>query len=488
MSTEILMQDFKLILPEILLCGGALLTLIIGLFNNKAITLLSYISVVFIVLALYMLDINYTENELAFKGAFISNEYTTIIKAFLLIFMAFSSLLIAKSNIKNIAFEVYPLLLLSATGMCIMVSAYDIFLAYLGLELMSLPLYILVTTGSGSSSHSNEAGLKFFILGALSSCLYLFGLSIVYGFAAGTSFEAIGQYYISIANIDIIEFAVPTAFLVGLVLILSAFLFKVSAAPFHMWTPDVYQGAPTFITMILSSAPKLAAIAVLLNILYEPFFDLVDQWKQVIILCAIASLFIGSLGGLIQHNFKRMLAYSTISHIGFVLIGISLGELISITAALNYTFIYLFMSLLVFAVLLYIENDSNYNGNMSEIRGFGRSHPFLAFALTVGLLSMAGLPPFAGFFAKFYILITIIDQELYALAIVAIIAAVISCYYYLRVIKIMYFDASHKLELPKISVTFGVVITLMLLFNIGYIISPDIFYDIAKRAIETLTT
>ena len=484
---EILFEDIAILIPEIIIAATAIISLIFCSYFKKLGQYIQLPIIIATIFALYFNFINSDQDLSAFNDAILCNNYTILTKTVLLFLflLALSSINIFKINATTIPFEIPILLAFSVVGMLIMICSNNLITIYLGLELMSLPLYVL-TTFSKTHSQSHEAGLKFFVLGALSSCLYLFGASIMYGFVASTNFNIISEYYVSVMNPDEIEIAVPIVFLIALVLMLSALFFKVSSAPFHMWTPDVYQGAPTFITMFLTAIPKIASVCVLLNILYIPFIDLIDQWQQIIIFCAIASLFIGSLGGIMQKNLKRMLAYSTIGHIGFVLMAISAGELSGIIGAIFYIIIYAVMNFAIFLPALSLETDENYTGDIKNLSGLSKTHPMIACIIMIAMLSMAGIPPFAGFFAKFYALFSIIEQGLYSLAIVGVIATVISCFYYLRIIKIMYFDNSNNNFRITLPLNIKVIMLLVALFNIGYLTFPEPILNVAKKAAESL--
>ena len=487
MMLETVFEDLPVLIPELIIASATIISLILSSYFKKASQHIFIPIAISSIAAIYFAITGYGQDLGAFNDSVLYNSYTISMKVIILIafLSALLSLPITKLKEADIPFEIPVLLALSVVGMLIMVCANDLLIIYLALELMSLPLYVL-TTFSQKHSKSHEAGLKFFMLGALSSCLYLFGSSIMYGFVASTNFNMIGEYYVSIMNSNEIEIAVPIVFLIALVLILAAFFFKVSSAPFHMWTPDVYQGAPTFITMFLSAAPKVASISVLLNILYMPFIDLIDQWQQIIVFCAIASLFIGSLGGIMQKNLKRMLAYSTIGHIGFILMAVSVGELSGIIGTIFYITIYVVMSFSAFLPILALETDDKYHGEIKEISGLAKAHPLLAVIILVAMLSMAGIPPFSGFFAKFYVLFSVIEQGLYSLAIIGVLATVVSCYYYLRVIKIMYFDNANHAFTINIPFSVKFIILVVALFNIGYVIMPEPILELVKQAAESL--
>lgn len=415
------------------------------------------------------------------------NDFTNVFKIILLSSFIFNILHISivKKTQENYPFEIPILLSFSIVGMMFAIDSNDFLLLYLGLELMSLPLYVAVAYGKDPKN--NEAGLKFFILGALSSALYLFGVSMIYGFTQSTHFSIVGDYYVDLVNAIEVDLKIPIAFLIALVLITVSLFFKISAAPFHMWTPDVYQGSSTLVTMFLASSSKIAAVVILMNVLCIAFVDLIDQWKQITMLCAVLSLLVGSLGGLFQKNIKRLLSYSAINHIGFILIAISMDTFYGVASGIIYIVFYVMVNLLIFSCILNLEQNKNYHNNMFDLAGLAGSHKILSFAIMIGMLSMAGIPPFAGFFAKFYVITSIMQQELYHLAIFVVATSVVSCYYYLRIIKVIYFDPiNYELDRNKIPVLIKLMLLFVVVFNLGYALIADQMFLIIEQFIHSL--
>jgi NADH-quinone oxidoreductase subunit N len=334
---------------------------------------------------------------------------------------------------ENIARFEFPILVLfAALGMCAMISANDFLSLYVGLETQSLALY-LIAAFQRDTVRSTEAGLKYFVLGALASGLLLYGVSLVYGFAGSTNFDMLARGFAS-------GEAVSPGVVVGLVFIVCALAFKCSAVPFHMWTPDVYEGAPTPVTAFFSVAPKVAAIALFLRVMVSPFGDLLAQWQQVIIAISILSMLVGGFAAIAQTNIKRLMAYSSIGHVGYALIGLSVGNQAGVSAVLIYLAIYLFMNIGTFAVILSMRANGRMVEGISDLAGLSKNRPIMAAALAVMMFSMAGVPPFAGFFGKFFIFKAAVDAGLIPLAVVGVLTSVVAAFYYLRIIKVVYFD------------------------------------------------
>ncbi|MCL4142705.1 UNVERIFIED_CONTAM: hypothetical protein GTU68_059473, partial [Idotea baltica] len=332
------------------------------------------------------------ENMILFDGLYIKNSFSEFAKILIMFSTMFILMMMTpiETEDKHFQFEHVIMVMLSLAGMMILVSSHSLLTLYMGLELMSLPLYILAASNR-NNHHSTEAGMKYFILGALASGLYLFGASLIYGFTGEIRFDKIVAFF-------------NAGFLVGMVFLIVAFCFKISAVPFHMWTPDVYEGSPTVVTAFLASAPKVAGMALLTWMLYAPFADLVDQWQQIIYFVAVASMFVGSLGAIKQTNFKRLLAYSSIGHVGFMLVSLVAGDVDGIRGVVLYLIIYLSMTIGMFAILLMLNRGKRKYEKLVDFAGLSTTHPKTAFAVAVLMLSMAGIPPLAGFFAKLYVL------------------------------------------------------------------------------------
>jgi len=332
-------------------------------------------------------------------------------------------------------FEFPILILFATTGMLLMISANDLIALYVGLEMQSLSLYI-VATFKRESVRSTESGLKYFVLGALSSGLLLYGASLVYGFSGATSFEAIGN---SVSNI-MLSGDLSIGLLIGLVFIAAALAFKVSAVPFHMWTPDVYEGAPTPVTAFFSAAPKIAAMAVLIRIFMDPFYDAFEQWQQIIIFISIASMVLGAFAAILQKNIKRLLAYSSIGHVGYALVGLAAGSGEGIRGVLVYLAIYMVMTIGAFGCVLAMRRRGQMIENIDDLAGLSKSNPAMALVFSIFMFSMAGIPPLAGFFGKLYVFMAAVNADLIGLAIIGVLTSVVGAYYYIRIVKVIYFD------------------------------------------------
>ena len=336
-------------------------------------------------------------------------------------------------DIKNDKFEYPIIVLLSVLGMFIMVGANDLIVFYLGLELQSLSLYILAAIDR-DNSRSSEAGIKYFVLSALSSGLLLYGCSLLYGFTGSTNFELI------LENTETINIGI----IFGMVFILVGLAFKVSAVPFHMWTPDVYQGAPTSVTSFFSVVPKIAGIAVFIKFMYIPFYGILDEWKYILVFISIGSMILGAVAAIGQNNIKRLIAYSSIGHIGYAIAGIAAGTENGFRNTIVYITIYAVMNIGAFAFILSMRRGQKYIEEIGELSGASKNHPLMCFALMIILFSLAGIPPLAGFFAKFYIFMSVIESGMFVLAIIGLVTTVVSAFYYIRIIKIMYFDDPKK--------------------------------------------
>jgi len=329
----------------------------------------------------------------------------------------------------------YPILVVFATlGMMMMVSANDLISLYLGLEMQSLSLYVIAAF-QRDDQRSTEAGLKYFVLGALASGLLLYGSSLIYGFAGTTNFDQLAALF-NYAS----EAGPGTGVIFGIVFIMAGLAFKVSAVPFHMWTPDVYEGAPTPVTAFFSVAPKIAALALFIRVMIGPFGDLLQQWQQIVAFVSIASMILGALTAINQRNIKRLMAYSSIGHVGYALIGLAVGDAAGIRGVLIYLAIYLVMNVGTFACILCMRRDDRMVEGIDDLAGLSKSHPMLAAALAIFMFSMAGIPPLAGFFGKLYVFLAAIEAELYTLAVIGVLTSVIAAFYYIRIIRVMYFD------------------------------------------------
>ena len=422
------MNIFLPILPELSIFIVAISLLVLGLFidNIKLIINLAIVSILFAILLILFQPI-----QSAFNNSLVIDEFSKVIKILILIGSLASIIMYHSSREDlNINLFEFPILILLATiGMMIMVSANDLIAIFIGLELQSLTLYVLAALNRNHLA-SSEAGLKYFLLGALSSGLLLFGLSYIYGFTGNTNLNLISTTVTS-GNIGLI---------IGIVFVCSGLAFKVSAVPFHMWTPDVYEGAPTPVTAFFALAPKVAAIALAIRFLIVGFGDISFDWQQIIIFLSIASMVFASFAAIAQNNIKRLMAYSSIGHVGYALIGLACGTFQGTSSLVIYLSIYLIMNIGVFSFILSMKNKGEYFENISDLSGLYKVHPYYSVVITIFMFSLAGIPPLAGFFGKFYIFIAAIESNLLLLAVVGILASVIGAFYYLRIIKVIYFD------------------------------------------------
>lgn len=382
-------------------------------------------------------------------------------------------------NEKDERFEFYLLILFATLGMMIMVSANNFIAFYLGLELQSLALYILASFRR-HSERSAEAGLKYFVLGALSSGFLLYGCSLLYGFAGSLDFSALAEVMKTTGA------TISIGGTLGLVMILVGLAFKVSAVPFHMWTPDVYEGAPTPVTAFFAIAPKVAAIAIFIRILHVPFGHLTHQWQHILITLSALSMIVGALGAIQQKGLKRLMAYSSIGHVGYLLIGFVSSSQKSIEAILVYLVIYVFMGLGTFATILALRKQGKLVHDLDELKGLAKTHPGASLLMAIFMFSLAGIPPLAGFFAKLYIFMAAIDAQLYTLAIIGVITSVISAFYYLRIVKMMYFDEPTTNMDPISSKSMRFVMVVSGVFVLAFCLKPDLIAHFARQAASAL--
>jgi NADH-quinone oxidoreductase subunit N len=427
--------DIAPALSEIILAAGAMALLIFGAISGeKSTRMVSWLAIAVLILALTVSVAQGGERHLGFYGMFVNDAFALFMKALVLIGSAVTILMGMRYNEdQGIArFEFPVLVLLSTTGMMVMISANDLITLYVGLELQNLALYV-VAAFNRDSTRSSEAGLKYFVLGALSSGMLLYGASLIYGFTGTTAFSEIATL--------VSGGAAPSAgVLIGLVFVVVGLAFKVSAVPFHMWTPDVYEGAPTPVTAFFAVAPKIAAFALFIRFMIEPFGPLLGEWRQVIVFLSIASMVLGAVAAIAQESIKRLMAYSSIGHVGYALIGLATGTAAGIRGVLVYLAIYLFMTVGTWAVILCMRRNGRMLEGISDLAGLSRSQPGLALALAIFMFALSGIPPTAGFFAKLYVFFAAIDAKLAGLAVIGVVTSVVSAFYYLRVVKVMYFD------------------------------------------------
>ena len=419
--------------PEVFLSLSIFSILMIGVFIKKSFNIVFNLTSLIIIVTISIILSSSSDEEKIFLESFIRDGFSNYFKILILL----SSLFVLNSSKRFIVdskldkFEYPIIILLSILGMFFMVSANDLILFYLGLELQSLSLYILASIDR-DNLRSTESGIKYFVLSALSSGLLLYGCSLLYGFTGTTNFELIaGQ--LNKEN---------TGAVFAMVFILVGLAFKVSAVPFHMWTPDVYEGAPTSITSYFAVVPKVAGLALLIKFMYVPFSNILLEWQTIIIFISIASMILGAVAAMTQKNFKRLLAYSSIGHIGYALAGVATGAISGYQSTIVYISIYVIMNIGAFSCLYLLKKDGQYKENISDLSGISKKHPLIAISLLIILFSLAGVPPLGGFFAKFYVFVAVLEKQMYALAIIGLLTTVMSAFYYLKIIKTIYFDDS----------------------------------------------
>ncbi|WP_342236638.1 NADH-quinone oxidoreductase subunit NuoN [Inquilinus sp. OTU3971] len=434
--------DLMPALPEIFLACAGMALLLIGVFlGEKSTRIVASLAVMSFIIAGALLVMGSGGRTVTFNGMFVADGFAVFMKILVLLGSALA-LILSLDYLEHEGmsrFEFPVLFVLATVGMLLMISANNLISLYLGLELQSLSLYV-VAAFNRDSERSSEAGLKYFVLGALSSGLLLYGISLVYGFLGTTSFEALAQALSGQAAAGGVLGGSAMGVIIGLVFICAALAFKVSAVPFHMWTPDVYEGAPTPVTAFFAVAPKVAAMALFVRVLVEPFGHLTSQWQQIIVVASALSMILGAFAAIAQTNIKRLMAYSSIGHVGFALLGLAAGTQQGITGVIVYMAIYVPMSLGAFAVILSMRINGKQVEGIQDLAGLGKSSPGLAFALVVMMFSMAGIPPLAGFFAKLYVFKAVIEQGFIVLAVIGVLASVVSAVYYLKIIRVMYFD------------------------------------------------
>ena len=462
---NLFLNDLLLIIPQIFLLFSAIILLMLGSFTKKnSAKIIVYFSVLTLFLVTFLEIFMPWDIYVIFNNSLVENGFSRFVKSIIFMSSAFVIILSSKWLIRydEKAFE-YPILILfSSLGMSLMISANDLITLYLAIELQSLPLYVMAAF-KRDSVESGEAGIKYFVLGALSSSLFLFGSSLIYGFTGSIEFSEISR------SIDILN--INSGIVVGIVFILSGLIFKISAVPFHMWTPDVYEGSATPITAFFATAPKMAAMCMLVNILYGPFSGAFESWQQIIIFVSIASMSLGSFVAIRQSNIKRLLAYSSIAHMGFALIGlISPLSQLGVQALLIYMLIYIVTNIGVFACIISLEkNEGETISNTDDLSGLSKKYPFISFSMAMLMFSFAGIPPLAGFFGKYLIFRSAIENGLIEIAVFGLIISVVAAFYYIRIIKIMYFDESNikitMLSSKGLNIT-NVICTIFIVFFI----------------------
>ncbi len=467
------MENFQYILPEIFISISIMLFLLVGVFKKNSASLIYNLSNISLVILLALIiNLSSLDTIYLFNNSYLIDNLSNYMKIILvgsgIFVMLTGSKYIQVINLNKIE---YPILILSSIlGMMIMISSNDLIVFYMGLELQSLALYVLASFNRDNLL-STESGLKYFVLSALSSGLLLYGCSLTYGFSESTNFDQI--------LINSTEFNYGTTF--GIVFILVGLAFKISAVPFHMWAPDVYQGSPTSVTLFFAILPKIAALSVFIKFLYTPFANMNDQWQTIIVFISIASMIFGAVAAIGQKNLKRLIAYSSISHMGYALAGLATVSNQGIQSSITYISIYLVMNLAFFSCLFMLKRNDKYYENIEDLSGLSKKHPILSFSLLIVLFSLAGIPPLAGFFAKFYVFLAVIEQSMYFLAIVGLLATVVAAFYYLRIIKIIYFDPEKEEYETSHNIGLKITLAISTIFILAYFIYPSGITEIVSK-------
>jgi len=470
-------------LPEIWLAVAGMALLMIGVFRGDGGTRsLSWLSVFVLAIAIVLVVGGAPGRVVAFGGQFVTDAFAVFVKVIVLL-GSMASIILAMDYIEReemARFE-YPVLIVLATlGMLVMVSANDLITLYLGLELQSLALYV-VAAFQRDRIRSTEAGLKYFVLGALSSGMLLYGCSMIYGATGATGFEPIAQ---AIAEN---EGAASIGLVFGIVFLTAGLAFKVSAVPFHMWTPDVYEGAPTPVTALFAIAPKAAAIALFVRVMIGPFGEIVIDWRPILIAISIGSMVLGAVAAINQTNIKRLLAYSSIGNMGYALVGLAAGTESGVRGILIYMAIYIVMTAGAFAIVLSMRQKGKMVEGIADLAGLSKTHPGMALAFAIFLFSLAGIPPLAGFFGKLYVFLAAVEAGLYTLAVIGVLASVVAAYYYLRIIKIMYFDeAAVPLDKEAVGRGLGAVQAVTALLILLFFVFPGPVLNTAAMAARSL--
>jgi len=469
------MINLNFIYSELFLAISIMTLLIVGVFKKNSSTLIYNLSIISLLICLALIfNFPISENVELFKNSY-KIDYLSSFTKILLISSGIFVLLLSNKYVQIIDINKieYPILVLSSLlGMMVMVSSNDLILFYIGLELQSLSLYVLASFNRDNLL-SSESGLKYFILSALSSGLLLYGCSLIYGFSGSTNFFIIAS--------NLTESSYGLTF--GIVFILVGLAFKISAVPFHMWAPDVYEGSPTSVTAFFAILPKIAALTIFIRVLYVPFFNLINDWQMIIIFLSIASMLFGSIAAIGQSNLKRLIAYSSIGHMGYALAGLSTGTNQGIQSSITYITIYIFMNLAFFGCILMLRRDDKYFENIYDLSGLSKHHPVLSFSFLIVLFSLAGIPPLAGFFAKFYIFTAVLEESMYFLAVIGLLSTVIAAYYYLRLIKIIYFDSTKEKYENNHNIGLKLSLLISSIFILFYFIYPSWLTELIENII-----
>ena len=434
-------QNLSLLVPELWLAIGAMVLLMVGVFSGeRSVSQVTGLSIALIGVSFFSLFIMGERGE-AMNGSFILDDFAWFMKLLTLIGSVIA-IIMSISYMKRERIErfEYPILILIATlGMMLMISANDLIALYLGLELQSLSLYVLASINR-DSVRSTEAGMKYFVLGALSSGMLLYGASLIYGFTGHTDFTGIAEAMAGTGR--------SIGLIFGLVFLMAGIAFKISAVPFHMWTPDVYEGSPTPVTAFFAAAPKIAAMAMLIRVVIGAFEPVTPDWQQIMVFISIASMTLGAFAAIGQINIKRLMAYSSIGHMGYALVGLSAGTESGVNGVILYMLVYMIMTVGTFACIISMRRKEGMVEEISDLAGLSSRNPIMATMLTILMFSLAGIPPLAGFFAKYFVFIAAIEAGLYALAIIGVLASVVGAFYYLRIIKLMWFDEAEGNFVP----------------------------------------
>jgi len=470
--------DLVTLLPGIVVLCSSIVLLLVGAWRGAgSMPLIGNGAMLALLVAAFLQATLPQNSSIVLNGMFISNGFTSFTKL-LVMSGAFFSLFLAngyyKKNQKYMVAEFPVLILLATAGMIFMISSNDVLSLYMSLELQSLALYILAAIHKNNIK-SSEAGLKYFVLGALASGILLYGASLIYGFSGTTNFAKIAALYT-------VGAAVPLGVVVGLALVVVGLCFKVSAAPFHMWTPDVYEGAPVPVTSFFAVAPKIAAVSLFVSVLYYPFGHIAVQWQQVIILISALSMIVGAFGALRQSNIKRLMAYSSIGHVGYILVGLASASHEGVRGVLLYMFVYMTVTLGMFACIMMIKQKEDASEDIYAFAGLAKNKPMLAMAISIILLSMAGIPPFAGLFGKYFIFLAAVKSGLYGLAVIGVLSSVVAAFYYLRIIKIMYFDEAPSHLEHDMQYEMKIVALASSVFNLLFLVSLSPVLDGATKA------
>ncbi|MDB5525097.1 MAG: proton-translocating NADH-quinone oxidoreductase, chain [Rhizobium sp.] len=463
MTADTILASLTLSAPELILAIGALVLLMIGVFvGEKSVRPITYLAIL-LMLAAAVCVVFYHTDGVAYNGAFLSDGFSRFMKVLALIGSAVALFLsVGLQEAEKIDKFEYPVLVVLATlGMLLMISAHDLISLYMSLELQSLALYV-VAAMNRESSKSTEAGLKYFVLGALSSGMMLYGMSLVYGFTGHTNFTEIAQILGGETR--------SLGLVFGLVFVLAGVAFKISAVPFHMWTPDVYEGAPTPVTAFFAGAPKIAAMSIFVRVVIEAFQPIHSDWQQIVVFISIASMVLGSFAAIGQSNIKRLMAYSSIGHMGYALVGLAAGNQEGVSGVAIYMAVYVVMTMGTFAIILSMRGtDGQALERVDDLAGLSTTNPLMATVLTALMFSLAGIPPLAGFFAKYFVFIAAIKAGLYWLSVIGVLASVVGAYYYLRIIKLMWFDAPAR-QIARVPANLKIVYCLSGIFVLGYIV------------------